>query len=74
MEAVIVSQYRGMVDSRHDCKLHNLAFEEISVHIPEQQAGLRPGQGTAVQEPQCRVSLLRSLEVPKQQAGVVPLH
>ena len=44
------------------------------MHVPEQQVGLRPGQGRAVQEPQCRGSLLRSLQVPEQQAGIVPLH
>jgi hypothetical protein len=43
-------------------------------HVPEQQTDPRPVHGGALQEPQCNMSVLRSVQTLEQQAGVLPEH
>lgn len=51
-----------------------MTLEFKSTHDPEQQAGVVPVQGAAVQDPQWATLELRSAHEPEQQAGVVPSH
>lgn len=44
------------------------------MQLPEQQAAPGPRHGAAVQEPQCWMSALRSVQCPEQQAGLMPVH
>lgn len=45
-----------------------------SAQVPEQQAGVPPVHGEALQLPQCEILELKSVQTPAQQAGTLPVH